>query len=585
MNDNTKAPLGNTPAFNPAWVPRGEAPGLDNLLELLQNPACHIDGSGRIQHLNAAWQRYHGASCQGASWLGLLAAEDRDLASARLKSALTMGEHRDLECRLTDAAGNARWFMLSLQPSRGRQPAAGCLCSATEIHAQRLREQELAVRANMRTAMLDGSVDCIKFIAPDGRLIHVNRSGCQALGIPEGARFGMPWLSLLPEEIRPAGEAALAQARRGTAARFAGRSELPGQPVRHWDNLLTPITDAENNIHAILCVSRDVTAERLAQLHLEHSEERLAIAAGVGGLGVWDYDLQEDVLECDAAWYRIMGRDPAQPIRSIADFRPFIHPEDVERATEVQQTAAQVARSNGDYGIVFRIIRPNGDIRWVRSAASVLLDGAGRPRRAVGYVVDITDAWRGELALQHANRALEEEKRSLARQSLEDPLTGIPNRRFLDSELARICIQANESQDSVAVAMIDVDYFKSYNDRYGHPQGDETLRKVAQAIQSVARRSDFAARYGGEEFVVVFTGMEDPQPALERLAAAVAALGIPHADSPYGQVTVSCGCAVIRPGEAERLVPQSLLKASDEALYFAKAHGRNRHEVRHLVSL
>lgn len=343
--------------------------------------------------------------------------------------------------------------------------------------------------------------------------------------------------------------------------------------------------DADGVTHSILCVSRDITAERVAQLQLAHSEERLAIAAGVGGLGVWDYDLQRDVLECDAAWYRIMGRNPDQPIRSIAEFRPLIHPEDVGRATEVNQSAAEVVKNSGNYGIVFRIIRPTGEIRWVRSAASVLLDGAGRPRRAVGYVVDITDAWRGELALQHANRALEEEKLSLARQSLEDPLTGIPNRRFLDSELARICIQARETQDCVAVVMIDVDYFKSYNDHYGHPQGDDALRRVAEAIQSVARRSDFAARYGGEEFVVVLAGMADPQPALERLAAAVEALGIPHAGSPFGRITVSCGCAVIRSADADKLVPRALLKASDEALYSAKANGRNRHEVRHLASL
>lgn len=468
--------------------------------------------------MNAAWRRYNGGTGQGASWLAFLAPEDREPASGKLASAIETSETRDVECRLANAAGHFRWFILSLQP-RG-QPGGGCLCSATDIHAQRQREQELAIRASMRTAMRDGSVDCIKFISPDGRLIHVNRAGCQALGIAQGSKFGMPWLSLLPEEVRPAGEAALAQARRGTPARFAGRSELPDQPVRHWDNLLTPIKDIDGFIQAILCVSRDITAEKRAQLQLAHSEERLAIAAGVGGLGVWDYDLQRDQLECDAAWYRIMGRDPSEPIRTIAEFRPLIHPEDVDRATDLDLTAPEVMRSDGNYGIVFRIIRPSGDIRWIRSAASVLRDAAGRPRRAVGYVTDITDAWRGELALQHANRALEEEKRSLARQSLEDPLTGIPNRRFLDSELTRICLQARESQECVAVAMIDVDDFKNYNDRYGHPQGDETLRRVAGAIQSVARRSDFAARYGGEEFVVVFAGMEDPGPALERLSAA-----------------------------------------------------------------
>jgi diguanylate cyclase (GGDEF)-like protein len=443
------------------------------------------------------------------------------------------------------------------------------------------REFDLEKRASIQTDMLNISVDCIKLISLDGRLMHMNNAGCRALGVPEDSSFGMSWLPLLPEDVWTAGEQALASARAGMFARFPGRSVLPSQKVQHWDNMLTPIMGSGGQPTAILCVSREVTAEHEALQTLAESQERLAIAVKVSGLGIWDYDIQSDKLHCDDTWYRIMGRDPNYPVRSIGEFRSFIHPDDVDIATEVTQTAAELVATERDYSIVFRIIHPNGDVRWVRSAAC-LQDMSGTAMRAVGFVVDITDAWHSELALRDANRALEEEKTSLARQSIEDPLTGIANRRRLDSELIRVCTHANVTGDPLCIGMVDVDRFKAYNDRYGHLAGDAALRKIASALQSVARQSDLVARYGGEEFVFVLTGMRDPTPLLDRFITTVAELAIVHEDSPTGYLTISCGCVVFTSGGM--LSPILLLKTSDEALYEAKSAGRNRHVIRHIAA-
>lgn len=388
----------------------------------------------------------------------------------------------------------------------------------------------------------------------------------------------MHWAPLFPDNVRSLAEHALEEARQGRAARFLGTSQLPGQASRSWDNMLAPLRDVSGRTTAILCVSRDVTAELQTLDNLRHSKETLVIAARVGGLGIWDYDLKADVLRCDEGWYRIMGRDPANPIRSVAEFRPFIHPEDVDRATEVELTTRELTEESANYGIVFRIVRPSGEIRWIRSTACLLQDGAGTGQRAVGFVVDVTDSWRGELALRDANRALEEKNESLARQSLEDPLTGLANRRFLDSELARICMQAAQKPVPVAIAMVDVDHFKAYNDQYGHVLGDQALRGVSTALHSIARRSDFVARYGGEEFVVVFPDMSNPEGALARLHAAIAELGLVHTGSPHGRITVSCGCVVF--ASCEGFTPERLLRACDAALYEAKSLGRNQHVIR-----
>ncbi|WP_425645315.1 diguanylate cyclase domain-containing protein [Agrobacterium leguminum] len=554
-------------------------------MELLLSPACLFGYMGSVMYLNSAWREYagFGSVVDGPLvWEQLIHPDDRYAARAHLLSAIVTGGRRDCECRLVDSRGAARWFRLSLQPANEDLTGPRIwMCMGTDIHDLKQREADLEKRASIQTDMLDISVDCIKLIAPDGTLVHMNRAGCQALGVPEGSLFGMPWLPLLPEDVWTIGEQALVSARTGVFARFPGRSVLPGQKPQHWDNMLTPIIGVGGQVTAILCVSREVTAEREALEALRDSQERLAIAVRIGGIGIWDYNIQRDELQCDGTWYRIMGRDQDCPIRSIAEFRPFIHPEDVNQATEVMQTAAELIAANRDYAIVFRIIRPNGDIRWVRSAACLIQDASGNPMRAVGFVSDITDAWRGELALRDANRALEEEKTSLARQSREDPLTGIANRRHLDSELARICVHAGETGQPVCVGMVDVDYFKAYNDRYGHVAGDVVLRRIASALQSVARQSDLVARYGGEEFVFVLTGMTNPAPVLERFATVIAELAIIHEGSPTGYLTISCGCVVFN--SSTHLSPILLLEASDKVLYEAKSTGRNRHIIRSIT--
>jgi len=554
--------------------------GADALLDLLRMPACLLDQDARVVSANPAWR-----ALQARTTLAdCVFPEDRPAVQAYFRAVAadspTGGAEGggNIECRLLDGRGAPRWFVVQLQPVTGAPGGRRWLCVATDIDRFKAREMQLEQRASIQTDMLDISVDCIKLIALDGTIVHMNRSGCRALGVSGECGFGMPWLQLLPEDVHEAGERALATARAGQFARFPGKSALPGQSPQYWDNMLTPVLDAEGRATAILCVSREVTAEREALEALRESRERLAIAVGVGGIGVWDYEIASDYLYCDKTWYQVMGRDPEEPIRSLAEFQPFIHPEDRDRATEVAQTAAELIATNKDYAIEFRILRPSGEVRWVRSAACLVQNEEGVPARAIGFVIDVTDARRGEMALRDANRLLQEGKSSLARESLEDPLTGIANRRYLDRELARICEHAGENGGPVAVGMIDVDHFKPYNDRYGHTQGDEALRKVAEALQSVARQSDFVARYGGEEFVFIMSGVADPAPALARFAAAVARLAIVHEDSPTGYVTVSCGCAVFQ--SCADLSPAHLLELSDEVLYLAKSEGRNRYVVR-----
>jgi diguanylate cyclase (GGDEF)-like protein len=166
----------------------------------------------------------------------------------------------------------------------------------------------------------------------------------------------------------------------------------------------------------------------------------------------------------------------------------------------------------------------------------------------------------------------------LERFSTLDGLTGIPNRRYFDTSMEHELNHAKRLQIPLSLLYIDIDYFKRYNDRYGHLAGDEVLRQVAQAIASMARRStDVVARLGGEEFAILLPDTEAQQARLlaENLKLAVSALEIEHVDSNIGpHLTLSTGVATLIPSHDTQA--NELLGNADRALYQAKAEGRNR---------
>ncbi|ABC23458.1 GGDEF domain-containing protein [Rhodospirillum rubrum] len=175
-----------------------------------------------------------------------------------------------------------------------------------------------------------------------------------------------------------------------------------------------------------------------------------------------------------------------------------------------------------------------------------------------------------------ANRtgALEEANRRLHSLSETDGLTGLFNRRALDRDLAGHCALARGGGGAVALIMVDIDYFKAYNDAEGHLAGDDALRKVAQRLLSILRPGDTIYRYGGEEMAVLIggAGADGAVGVARRIVDEVAALAIPHPASPFGVITLSAGLAVLR-GEAT--LPKTLISRADEQLYAAKRGGRN----------
>lgn len=185
--------------------------------------------------------------------------------------------------------------------------------------------------------------------------------------------------------------------------------------------------------------------------------------------------------------------------------------------------------------------------------------------------------WRLEQLVAERTAELEAANARLLALSATDGLTGIANRRHFDDMLTQEWNRQARQGRPLALAMIDVDWFKFYNDFYGHQAGDDCLRIVAAAVASHVRRAgDMAARYGGEEFVFVAPGLDasEMQHLAETIRAVVEHKRMPHGKSPLGSVTLSIGVAVMVPTAGGS--PEMLIGQADSALYKAKQRGRNQ---------
>ena len=203
-------------------------------------------------------------------------------------------------------------------------------------------------------------------------------------------------------------------------------------------------------------------------------------------------------------------------------------------------------------------------VMLIAGQLAVSLDNALLYRRLEEKVAERTQE------LQVANTKLEA-------LSLTDPLTGLGNRRRFDTTLDACWRAAVGNNTAIAVAMIDIDHFKWYNDHYGHPAGDACLRQVADALgNSIRPTNDFVCRYGGEEFAIILPGTDEAGAVVvaERARQNVAALNVPHFRTDAGHVTLSIGVATTRPRRTD--TSDILIKSADAALYEAKQSGRNR---------
>lgn len=272
----------------------------------------------------------------------------------------------------------------------------------------------------------------------------------------------------------------------------------------------------------------------------------------------WD----EQILYISPSCSKVIGWDPDQLIGTPA--LAGVNPDDLPRVR--QAVAALKFGSVEEAKIIYRSRhRLKGEV-WVETALRVTrAAGSGAVNGVVGISRDMT---------QHKD--LEDRLAALA---ASDALTGLANRRCFDERLEEEWERARREKTPISLLLIDIDYFKKFNDHYGHQAGDDCLRSVGRALATQAQRpADLAARYGGEEFVLLLpnTDAEGCERVGERIRQALKELGVAHAlNPPWKRVTASVGGATSFPAESGADCA-SLIETADRALYVAKDSGRDR---------
>lgn len=280
-------------------------------------------------------------------------------------------------------------------------------------------------------------------------------------------------------------------------------------------------------------------------------------------------NLDGELTYASPAVEEVLGWAPDQLLGQ--NYLSSIHPNDVP----VVEAVFEEALAGGMPGIFqYRRQKKDQTYTWLEGNIRMYRDAVNE--KPVGFVAVVRDI---------ASRKAAEEELSSALSLVEnlariDSLTGSANRRQFDEYLEHEWRRALRDGTYLSLLLIDVDYFKNYNDIYGHQLGDQCLRHIVEAAQSVLRRpADLLARYGGEEFAVVLpdTDRVGALTTAEHIRQVVEQCEIPHTGSPRSVVTLSIGSSTLKPVQTSSL--SSLLRAADSALYQAKSFGRNRVEV------
>lgn len=298
----------------------------------------------------------------------------------------------------------------------------------------------------------------------------------------------------------------------------------------------------------------------LVEESLRESEERYRAIYEQAAEGILLITYTGKIIECNSQILQMLGYRQEQLLNR--DIHSLFNPDDLKK----KPSQLDKLKTGKTIFIERRLETSTGTYLHCEQSGRSISDGL-----IMLLYRDITERKLAEEALEKANQMLQQ-------LAIQDGLTGIPNRRKFDETLSQEWQRMKRDKTRLGVVLCDIDYFKQYNDYYGHQKGDECLKQVAKTLAAnIHRPGDLVARYGGEEFVILLpdTTTRGCQVIAERMRTAVESLGINHTkSSAYPSLTMSFGVATIIPGGD--VAPELLLIPADEALYRAKASGRNR---------
>ncbi|SAK64209.1 diguanylate cyclase/phosphodiesterase with PAS/PAC sensor(s) [Caballeronia catudaia] len=432
--------------------------------------------------------------------------------------------------------------------------AASVVGMTFAVHRMQAANRKIFVARQVADGLLAIAEDCLKLLSLDGRVMCISEVGVRLLEAESADDLvGVDWLALWDG---PDARQAFERAKAGESTSFSGTCRTVNGKLKSWTSTFAPVYGEPGKVTAVLCKSRDITAEvKLIDELRGNARVQKDMEDHVDAV-FWTatHDFRE-LLHVSSAFERMWEMPVSTLQADQTAWSQRVHPDDLPSLRDEMRAAVNTGAARQSY---FRLCLPHDRTRWVRADIyPVTEDGA--VSRVVSVCVDATDE----------RQRLQE----LHRLANTDSLTGLSNRNAMMDALVKRC----ESGVPFAYLFVDIDRFKSINDTAGHIAGDAVLRTIARRIQETLPEGAVAARPGGDEFTVILPGTFDQ----ENIARACRRLSLAcHRPMQIDckSLTMTCSIGVALYPEHGR-TPEALFISADMAMYAAKRAGRNTFRV------
>ncbi|EKS70196.1 MULTISPECIES: EAL domain-containing protein [Caballeronia] len=426
--------------------------------------------------------------------------------------------------------------------------------AAFVVHRMHEANRKIFVARQVAHGLLAIAEDCLKLLSLEGRIMCISEVGGQLIEADHADDLiGVDWLALWDG---PDARRAFERAKAGESTSFSGACRTMNGTLKWWTSTFAPVYGEHGRVSAVLCKSRDITAERNLIDELRGNARVQKDMEDHVDAVFWTAtrDFRE-LLHVSSAFERMWEMPMSALEADQTAWSQSVHPEDLPALRDEMRTAVNTGAATQSY---FRLCLQHDRTRWVRADIyPVIEDGA--VSRVVSVCVDATDE--------------RERLQELHRLANTDSLTGLANRNAMMDALVKRC----EALAPFAYLFIDIDRFKSINDTAGHIAGDAVLRTIARRIAETLPDGAVAARPGGDEFTVILPGSFD-QESIERACRKLSLACHRPIEIDCKSVTMTCSIGVALYPEHGR-TPEALFISADMAMYAAKRAGRNTFRV------